>query len=157
MAKNDYSRRSNKDVFWGDDDNNKNSSKSDELDELFRQSEALEQQKQPTPPPYEPAYEPSYSYEPEPTYEPEPEPTFESEPEPEPETETEVDNPYFDYDSVVKDDIEPPEEEEPAPQKRIKRTLWMASTSKNSSRTTTPTSREQSSARWLRKFYVCGC
>ena len=119
MAKNDYSRRSKKDVFWGDDDNNKNSSKSDELDELFRQSEALEQQKQPTPPPYEPAYEPSYSYEPEPTYEPEPEPTFESEPEPEPETETEVDNPYFDYDSVVKDDIEPPEEEEPAPQKIV--------------------------------------
>ena len=127
MAKNDYSRRSKKDVFWGDDDNNKNSSKSDELDELFRQSEALEHQKQPTPPPHEPAYEPSYSYEPEPTYEPEPEPTyepepeptFESEPEPEPETETEVDNPYFDYDSVVKDDIEPPEEEEPAPQKIV--------------------------------------
>ncbi|MBQ5576049.1 MAG: hypothetical protein IIT37_08380, partial [Bacteroidales bacterium] len=119
MAKNDYSRRSKKDVFWGDDDNNKNSSKSDELDELFRQSEALEHQKQPTPPPHEPAYEPSYSYEPEPTYEPEPEPTFESEPEPEPETETEVDNPYFDYDSVVKDDIEPPEEEEPALQKIV--------------------------------------
>ena len=35
MAKNDYSRRSKKDVFWGDDDNN--SSKSDELDELFRE------------------------------------------------------------------------------------------------------------------------
>ena len=52
MAKNDYSRRSKKDVFWGDDNNNKNSSKSDELDELFRQSEALEHQKQPTPPPH---------------------------------------------------------------------------------------------------------
>ena len=41
MAKNDYSRRSSKEVFWGDDNTNKNSSKSDELDELFRESERI--------------------------------------------------------------------------------------------------------------------
>ena len=111
MAKNDYSRRSNKDVFWGDDNNNKNSSKSDELEELFRQSEALEHQKQPTPPPHEPAYEPSYSYEPEPTYEPEPEPTYEPEPEPTYEPEPE---PTFESEPESE-----PETEEPAPQKIV--------------------------------------
>ncbi len=105
MAKNDYSRRSKKDVFWGDDDNNKNSSKSDELDELFRQSVALEQQKQPTPPPHETEYESSYSYEPEQTYEPEP--THESEPD----TKTDDYNPIFDYDSIVVNETETAEEE----------------------------------------------
>lgn len=104
MARNDYSRRSNKDVFWGDDNNNKNSSKSDELDELFRQSEALEQPNEQAPTPHEPAYEP----------EPEPEPThdydnlFEPEPVPEPEPykDVEVDNPDFDYDSIVVNETE---------------------------------------------------
>ena len=105
MAKNDYSRRSKKDVFWGDDHDNKNSSKSDVLDELFRQSVALEQQKQPTPPPHETEYESSYSYEPEPTCEPEP--TFE----PEPDTKTEVYSPVFDYDSIVVTETETTEEE----------------------------------------------
>ena len=56
MAKNDYSRRSSKDVFWGDDNSNKNSSKSDELDELFRESERIPEDPAPipTPPPYIP-------------------------------------------------------------------------------------------------------
>ena len=93
MATNDYTRRSKKDVFWGDDNNNKNSSKSDELDELFRQSEALERQKQPTPPPHEPAYEPEL------------EPTFE------PDTKTDDHIPVFDYDSIVETEAETPEEE----------------------------------------------
>lgn len=93
MATNDYTRRSKKDVFWGDDNNNKNSSKSDELDELFRQSEALEHQKQPTPPPHEPAYEPEL------------EPTFE------PDTKTDDHIPVFDYDSIVETEAETPEEE----------------------------------------------
>ena len=102
MAKNDYSRRSKKDVFWGDDNNNKNSSKSDELDELFRQSEALEQQKEPTPTPHEPAYEPSYEKSYEPSYEPEIK------------EEVEIDNPNFDYDSIVVNETEtetPPQNE----------------------------------------------
>ena len=86
MAKNDYSRRSNKDVFWGDDNNNKNSSKSDELEELFRQSEALEQPNEQAPTPHEPAYEPV--------------------PEPEPYKDDEVDNPDFDYDSIVVNELE---------------------------------------------------
>ena len=92
MASNDYSRRSKKDVFWGDDNNNKNSSKSDELEELFRQSEALEQPKEQAPTPHEPAYEP--------------------EPEPEPYKDVEVDNPDFDYDSIV---VNEPETETPPP------------------------------------------
>ena len=104
MAKKDYSRRSSKDVFWGDDNDNKNSSKSDELEELFRQSETLEQPKEQAPTPHEPAYEP----------EPEPEPThdydnlFEPEPVPEPEPykDVEVDNPDFDYDSIVVNETE---------------------------------------------------
>ncbi len=104
MATNDYTRRSKKDVFWGDDNNNKNSSKSDELDELFRQSEALEQPNEQAPTPHEPMYEP----------EPEPEPThdydnlFEPEPVPEPEPykDVEVDNPDFDYDSIVVNETE---------------------------------------------------
>ena len=76
MAKNDYSRRSKKDVFWGDDDNN--SSKSDELDELFREEhKTLEEDAQTNVP--EPVYEP----EPESVYEPEPESVYEPEPEPE--------------------------------------------------------------------------
>ena len=94
MAANDYSRRSSKDVFWGDDNNNKNSSKSDELEELFRQSEALEQQKEQTPTPHEPAYEPSYEQSYEPSYEPEIK------------EEVEVDNPNFDYDSIVVNETE---------------------------------------------------
>ncbi len=145
MARNDYSRRSSKDVFWGDDDNNKKGSKSDELEELFKQSEALEQQKEQAPPPHAPAYEPSYetdsSYEPSyetefkmdsapsyessfessiepetPSYESEfkmdSEPThdydnlFEPKPEPEPELAEDVDNPYFDYDSLLVNDTE---------------------------------------------------
>ena len=94
MAKNDYSRRSSKDVFWGDDNNNKNISKSDELEELFRQSEALEQQKEQTPTPHEPSYEPSYEQSYEPSYEPEIK------------AEVEVDNPNFDYDSIVVNETE---------------------------------------------------
>ena len=89
MATNDYTRRSKKDVFWGDDNNNKNSSKSDELEELFRQSEALEQPNEQAPTPQEPSYEP----EPEPTHDYdnlfEPEPV----PEPEPYKDVEVYNP----------------------------------------------------------------
>lgn len=108
MAKNDYSRRSSKDVFWGDDNNNKNSSKSDELEELFRQSEALEQPNEQAPTPHEPTYEP----EPEPTHDYdnlfEPEPV----PEPEPYKDVEVDNPDFDYDSIV---VNEPETETPPP------------------------------------------
>ena len=66
MATNDYSRRSKKDVFWGDDDNK--NSKSDELDELFREEhKTLEEDTQTNVP--EPVFEP----EPEPVYEPEPE------------------------------------------------------------------------------------
>jgi|GEM_PF-5884443 len=94
MASNDYSRRSKKDVFWGDDNNNKNSSKSDELEELFRQSEALEQPKEQAPTPHEPVYEPSYESVPEP------------EPVPEPKEEVEVYNPNFDYDSIVVNETE---------------------------------------------------
>ncbi|MBO7567028.1 MAG: hypothetical protein J6T60_08025 [Bacteroidales bacterium] len=94
MAKNDYSRRSKKDVFWGDDNNNKNSSKSDELEELFRQSEALEQQKEQTHTSHEPAYEPSYEQSYEPSYEPEIK------------EEVEIDNPNFDYDSIVVNETE---------------------------------------------------
>ena len=92
MARNDYSRRSKKDVFWGDDNNNKKSSKSDELEELFRQSEALEQPNEQAPTPHEPAYEPV--------------------PEPEPYKDDEVDNPDFDYDSIV---VNEPETETPPP------------------------------------------
>jgi hypothetical protein len=40
MAANDYSRRSNKDVFWGDDNNK---SKSNELDELIKDEITLEE------------------------------------------------------------------------------------------------------------------
>ena len=111
MAANDYSRRSSKDVFWGDDDNNKKKgSKSDELEELFMESEALEQnQATQTPPQSEPVYEPEYTYEPEPSPEseplPEPEPMDEDEPLP-------IDyNSGFNFDSLVVNETEPIDDE----------------------------------------------
>lgn len=97
MAKNDYSRRTTKDVFWGDDNNKKKGSKSDELEELFRESEALEQKSTQTPPKSETVYEPEYTYEPEPMPEPEPLP---------------IDyNSNFNFDSLVVSEEEPQQDE----------------------------------------------
>ncbi|MBQ4406151.1 MAG: hypothetical protein II852_03980 [Bacteroidales bacterium] len=97
MARNDYSRRSNKDVFWGDDNNNKNSSKSDELEELFRQSEALEQPNEQAPTPHEPAPEPPQAPVPEPAH-----PTGDT-------------VPIFDFDSLLANGDEPLQAETPRP------------------------------------------
>ena len=102
MATNDYTRRSKKDVFWGDDNNNKNSSKSDELEELFRQSEALEQPNEQAPTPHEPAYEPAYEPTDEQWNEQSDEPTDKQSDEPDPV----VYVPTFDYDSVVVNETE---------------------------------------------------
>ena len=97
MAANEYSRRSSKDVFWGDDDNKKKDSKSDELEELFRQSEALEQQEEQTPPPHAPAPEPPQAPVPEPAH-----PTGDT-------------VPIFDFDSLLANGDEPLQAETPRP------------------------------------------